>query len=369
MELRKLWSPGQKELGYKRIVLFEDQELGTGAYGKVCKALCDEMPCAAKLLHSELVEYFSPGNLAIFNKFLEECELKIRHPCIVQHLVTYMHPQTAMPVLIMELMDENLTKFLERAVRPVPFYAQINICHDVALALAFLHSNNVIHRDLTGNNVLIYAGSRAKISDFGMMKFIEEGPAKTMTMCPGCPAYMPPEAFKLPPVYSAKLDVFAFGVVTLQVLTRRFPQSSNNRESQLHNRRAHLSLVSANHPLLPIVRNCLKDAEKNRPSSVNLCRQLAELKATSDYKESHRAEIGAPAEVEQLREELERVLSELNSLKESSRCLGNGVISSISPVDLGGMHGMHGMSLSQSKFNLYLDKEFNLCLHMLSCVC
>ena len=69
----------------------------------------------------------------------------------------------------MELMDESLTKFLERpeSTGPLPYHSQLNICHDVALALAYLHSNGIIHRDLSSNNVLLIGeGSRAKVTDF-----------------------------------------------------------------------------------------------------------------------------------------------------------------------------------------------------------
>lgn len=351
MELRKPWSPCQRELRYKRIVLFEEQELGVGAYGKVCRALCDELPCAAKLLHPMLVEHFSPGNLTIFNKFLEECELKIRHPCIVQYLDAYIHPQTGMPILLMELMDESLTKFLERAARPIPLHVQINLCHDIALALAFLHSNNIIHRDLTGNNVLVYLGGRAKISDFGMMRIIDR-PGSTMTMCPGCPPYMPPEAFRLPPVYSGKLDVFSFGVVTLQILTRRFPGLTKSHESQLQRRKADLSSIPAKHLLLPIVRSCLKDAEKNRPTAANLCQMLAELKDMPEYERSRLAELSAPLEVERLREELERVLSELSEYKEEAkRCrLRSNSVPHVSTVP----HSRLSVPMLQSKYDVTL---------------
>ena len=93
-----------------------------------------------------------------------------RHLNIVQYLATYCDPDTQLPVLLMELCDEYLTKFLERSPGPLSYHIQLNICHDISLALVYLHSNHVIHRDLTGNNVLILTGPRAKITDFGMSK-------------------------------------------------------------------------------------------------------------------------------------------------------------------------------------------------------
>ena len=113
----------------------------------------------------------------------------------------------------MELMDENLTRFLERLTGPLPYHSQLNICHDVALALAYLHSNAIIHRDLSSNNVLLIGeGSRAKVTDFGMSKLMDMNPRMTpLTQVPGTPAYMPPEALLASPQYSSKLDCFSHG--------------------------------------------------------------------------------------------------------------------------------------------------------------
>ena len=96
----------------------------------------------------------------------------------------------------MELMDKSLTKFLERLTNPLPYHRQHNICHDVALALAYLHSNAIIHRDLSSNNVLLTGeGVRAKVADLGMSRLTDLNSHLTpLTQVPGSSAYMPPEA-------------------------------------------------------------------------------------------------------------------------------------------------------------------------------
>ena len=105
----------------------------------------------------------------------------------------------------------------------------MNLSQDIAQALAFLHANGIIHRDLSSNNVLLIAGSRAKVSDFGMSKFTDMNathPA-TMTTCPGTPAFMPPEVLDEPPVYTEKLNTFSFGVLLVQISTRQFPKPAD----------------------------------------------------------------------------------------------------------------------------------------------
>ena len=52
---------------------------------------------------------------------------------------------TGLPVLLMELMNENLTHFLESSTQSIPYHIQVNTCHDIAMALSFLHLIRIIH--------------------------------------------------------------------------------------------------------------------------------------------------------------------------------------------------------------------------------
>ena len=228
---------GGQDYTFRNIELLKNETLGTGSYGAVCKAKCDELICAAKLLYPVLFEMQpqapEPGkeHRQPFRRFELECRFlsRISHPNVVQYLGTYHDPDTNAPVLLMELVDESLTHFLESSPGPIPYQVQVNLCYDIAQALAFLHSNGIIHRDLSSNNVLLIAGSRAKVTDFGMSKFADIAATRlaTMTKCPGTPVFMSPEALNEPPVYTEKLDSFSLGVVMVQVVTRKFPEPGN----------------------------------------------------------------------------------------------------------------------------------------------
>jgi len=162
----------QYDFHYQNVELIKTESLGIGSYGAVCKAMCDDLPCAAKILHPTLFQFNAPRTTSVMRKFEQECRLlsAIKHPHIVQYLGTYRDPESRLPVLLMELMDESLTHFLKRTQEPLPYHTEVNLCHDVALALSYLHSNGIVHRDLSSNNVLLIAGSRAKVTDFGMVK-------------------------------------------------------------------------------------------------------------------------------------------------------------------------------------------------------
>ena len=291
------------EFTYRNIELYKSESLGSGSYGGVCKAKCDGLLCAAKIMHPTLFDLRDPGTTSYLRKFQEECRLLslARHPNVVQYLATYYDPDTRLPVLLMELCDQSLTTFLEGSPGPLSYHIQINICHDVALALVYLHSNGLIHRDLTGNNVLMLAGTRAKITDFGMSKLATVNPRTTaLTLCPGNLLYMSPEALDEAKSYTAKLDIFSFGVIVIQILTREFPNPIERFRSvrlaefeeqvrvvvpETERRQSQLKLIPDTHSLKPVVLQCLKK-EGQRPSAVELSERLSELKQSSQYTES-----------------------------------------------------------------------------------
>ena len=112
----------QGQFGYRTIQLLKSDPLGTGSYGAVYKATCDDLPCAGKILHPALVQSGDPGTMTVMKRFQKECSFlsAIRHPNIVQYLGSYQDPDTQLPVLLMELMDDSLTRFLERSQEPLP---------------------------------------------------------------------------------------------------------------------------------------------------------------------------------------------------------------------------------------------------------
>ena len=295
---------------FKNVQLFKSETLGTGSYGAVCKAKCDQLPCAAKIFNPFLFQLqasnSSRSQLHQEEHFEQDCLFLslISHPNIIQYLGTYHDPETNSPVLLMELMDESLTHFLESSPGDIPYHIQVNLSCDIAQALAFLHANGIIHRDLSSNNVLLLRGC-AKVADFEIMKYLDLNKARRAS-CLETPVFMPPEILNEPPVYTEKMDNFSLGVIMVQIITRNFPNPTEQFEmidvqdprsslgtriraqvpvSEIKRREAHISKIDTTHPLLPIALDCLKDQEVDRPTSKQLCQSLDALKETSLYKE------------------------------------------------------------------------------------
>ena len=169
--------------------------------------------------------------------------------------------------------------------------------------MSYLHANNIIHRDLSSNNVLIMAKRRAKVTDFGMSRLTNTTLTLTpSTMCPGTLAFMPPEALEETPRYTNKLDCFSEGVLLIQVVTRLWPDpgprtrtvyDSRSPTGMIHipvlehdRRKNHIDMIDHSHPFLPLAIDCLQYQEKERPSSAEVCQKLGSLKESEEYRES-----------------------------------------------------------------------------------
>ena len=151
---------------------------------------------------------------------------EMRHPHIVQFLGLCFLEGSALPVLVMELLDSSLDDLLESSRSPgLPLALKQSLLTDVARGLVYLHTRNppVVHRDLSARNILLTSSLTAKISDLGNARIVNLQPgqlARTLTRVPGTHVYMPPESFDQHSRYGPRLDIFSFGHLTLFTLTQ-----------------------------------------------------------------------------------------------------------------------------------------------------
>ena len=286
-------------------VIPQNKELGRGAYGKVFSVKYLGLPCAAKEIHSLLIDGVSAEEKkTIKDGFIRECyhSSLIRHPNIVQFMGVYYakpsDPRTDLPIMVMELMDTSLTSFIEKNQSKIAMKTKLSILHDVSLGLSYLHGRrpSVIHRDLSSNNVLLTSHLVAKISDLGTAKMIRADSKQTksrLTTAPGTLHFMPPEALEEnDPVYGTPVDVFSFACITVHLFSEEWPTPSAQKKrdpktkklvalSEAQRRQQYLDKIPGEVTALKeMMIRCLDDDADERPPIKEVSELIESLKAS-----------------------------------------------------------------------------------------
>lgn len=194
-------------------------------------------------------------------------------------------------------MDCNLREFL---TSPRRYYIQVDIVLNILQAIAYLHGQSIVHRDLSSANVLM-KGNIAKVTDFGMSKLLDLSTINPLdlTKYPGTKHYMPPEARADPPVYNHKIDIFSVGVLIVQILTGKMPDPINQVyypdfkgvrqcESEIERRADHIGECDNRNPLKALALHCLQDNKDSRPDAAVLCEEVLKIQQQDIYLEDKR---------------------------------------------------------------------------------
>ncbi|XP_050805241.1 mitogen-activated protein kinase kinase kinase 7 isoform X2 [Gopherus flavomarginatus] len=200
-----------EEIVYKEIEV--EEVVGRGAFGVVCKAKWRGKDVAIKQIESE-------SERKAFIVELRQLS-RVNHPNIVKLYGACQNPVC----LVMEYAEGGSLYNVLHGAEPLPYYTAAHAmswCLQCSQGVAYLHSMKpkaLIHRDLKPPNLLLVAGGTVlKICDFGTACDIQTH----MTNNKGSAAWMAPEVFE-GSNYSEKCDVFSWGIILWEVITRRKP--------------------------------------------------------------------------------------------------------------------------------------------------
>lgn len=214
------------------------EEVARGAQGVVFRA---RQPHT----HREIaVKRLVAGALAtdsMRSRFAREVEAAaaLRHPGIVT--VYGFDIVDGQPLLAMEWIDGiPVDRWARGSGSTQPSVASIlGLFAEVCDAVHHAHQRGVIHRDLKPSNILVDAGNRPHVLDFGLAKLLQ--PSDAVAACltrsrdfVGTPAYAAPEQVRGEhDAVDVRTDVYALGVILYQMLTRDLPHAAENLASLL----------------------------------------------------------------------------------------------------------------------------------------
>ena len=254
-----------------------DEEVGSGAYGRVFTVRHGGVVYAAKEIHQTLIDSIAPGNKQeIKDLYIRECFhcSALRHPNLVQCVGMFYSSHSTFPIMVMEMMKTSLTSYVKNNQSKIHRTIKISIIHDVFLGLNYLHGHKppIIHCDLSPNNVMLTSQLLAKIGDLGVAKVMQADIKSRLAAPPGSLDFMPPEVLKANPVYGPSVDVFSFGGIILYVFSEEWPtplpQDPQTKElitlSEVERRRQYLDKVIIAQ-LKQLIEQCLSDDPDKRP--------------------------------------------------------------------------------------------------------
>jgi serine/threonine protein kinase len=176
---------------------------------------------AIKKLHMH--QYNNPE---LVNEFRSEVRMlrKLRHPNIILFMAACTKPPNL--CVVTELLAGSLFDLLHNSDINLTWKQRLQIALDTAKGMSFLHLNNppIIHRDLKSPNVLLDATRRSKVCDFGLAR---TKAINTMTGQCGTFQWMAPEVIANGK-YTEKADVFSFGVIMWELVSRELPYNGMN---------------------------------------------------------------------------------------------------------------------------------------------
>ncbi|RVE67875.1 hypothetical protein OJAV_G00086090 [Oryzias javanicus] len=196
---------------------------------------------------------------------------QLRHPNTIEYKGCYLKDNTAW--LVMEYCLGSASDLLEVHKKPLQEMEIAAITHGALLGLAYLHSHNMIHRDVKAGNILLTELGLVKLADFGSASIAS--PANSFV---GTPYWMAPEVILAMDEgqYEGKVDIWSLGITCIELAERKPPLFNMNAMSALYhiaqNDSPTLQSNEWSDTFRSFVDYCLLKIPQDRPSSGELLR-------------------------------------------------------------------------------------------------
>ncbi|KAL2297375.1 hypothetical protein Nmel_016676 [Mimus melanotis] len=249
--------------------LFTDlREIGHGSFGAVYFARdvrTNEVVAIKKMSYSGKQSNEKWQDIIKEVKFLQ----RIKHPNSIEYKGCYLREHTAW--LVMEYCLGSASDLLEVHKKPLQEVEIAAITHGALQGLAYLHSHNMIHRDIKAGNILLTEPGQVKLADFGSASIAS--PANSFV---GTPYWMAPEVILAMDEgqYDGKVDVWSLGITCIELAERKPPLFNMNAMSALYHIAQNESPTLQSNEWSDYFRNfvdsCLQKIPQDRPTSEEL---------------------------------------------------------------------------------------------------
>ena len=250
--------------------LYEIEEhIADGGIGTVYRARDVESgdPVAIKVLLATFAK-----DPMILDLFKREAKIlrKLKHDALTQYFVFAKEPTLGVYYLAMEFVGgPSLKTRLESG--PLEPEAVYRLVVRLASALQAVHDREVIHRDLSPDNIILQNGDvgQAKIIDFGISRANTAGPTIIGDGFAGKVNYVSPEQVGLfDGKVTAKSDIYSLGLVINEALTGKQTDMGGTQVEMIEKRRIVPSLDGVDNRFRPLLEAMLQPDPANRPASM-----------------------------------------------------------------------------------------------------